>query len=31
MQEGEIKEEGNFEELIKAKGIFATMWEEQTL
>jgi ABC-type multidrug transport system fused ATPase/permease subunit len=31
MQEGEIKEEGKFDELIKAKGIFAKMWDEQTL
>ncbi len=31
MQDGEIKEEGSFEALLKKKHIFAKMWQEQTL
>ncbi|MCR4263538.1 MAG: ABC transporter ATP-binding protein/permease [Candidatus Roizmanbacteria bacterium] len=31
MQEGEIKEEGTFKQLLAKKGIFMKMWEEQTL
>jgi ABC-type multidrug transport system fused ATPase/permease subunit len=31
MQEGEIREQGTFDALIRKKGIFSTMWDEQTL
>jgi ABC-type multidrug transport system fused ATPase/permease subunit len=31
MEEGEIKEQGTFHDLIKRNGIFAKMWKEQTL